>query len=152
MGPSRGVFVLDPEALEQALRHARRIAVLGIKPESRSSQDAYAIPLYLSEVGYEILPVPVRYPEAATILGKPVVRSLREIAEPVDIVSVFVRADQVPAHEPDIIALRPGLVWFQSGLLPDSTATALLAAGLPIAHECIGCRRALIFPSWAPLW
>jgi predicted CoA-binding protein len=56
--------------MERALKIARSIAVLGIKPESRCHLDAHRIPLYLQKVGYDILPVPTRYPEAAQILDR----------------------------------------------------------------------------------
>ena len=138
--------------MEQALHAARAIAVLGVKPESRRDRDAHQIPLYLQRVGYTILPVPIRYPEAIHILGVPVRRRLTELPRPVDILSVFFckPVDFAP-HLPDVLIVRPGVVWFQSGLLDPEAARALLDAGLSVAEDCIGCRRATLAPSWAPL-
>src|SRR5690242_17576394 len=60
------------------LRRTRRIAVLGIKtPES--GQPAYYVPLAALRAGYEIVPVPVYYPEVTEILGQPVYRRLADV-------------------------------------------------------------------------
>jgi predicted CoA-binding protein len=85
---------LGIEEAERSLKSARSVAVIGIKPDSRHHLDAHQIPRYLQGVGYDIIPVPVRYPE---------------------------------------------------------DATRLLDAGLAVVEDCIGCRRATIWPSWAPL-
>ena len=145
------VHLLDPDEAEAVLRSARRIAILGIKPESRRERSAHNIPLYLHDVGYEILPVPVYYPDVREILGRPVFRSLREVPGPIDVLSVFRRPDDFGMHLDDVISIRPAVVWFQSGTLPVGSLDALGAAGLRVAHECIGCRRASMAPSFAPL-
>jgi len=137
--------------MERVLGAARTVAVLCIKPESRRALDAHQIPLYLQKVGYAIVPVPTRYPEVSTILGMRVSRRLTEIAGPIDVLSVFVKPADFTAYIDDVVAVRPGVVWFQSGLLLPAFAMALGAAGIAIAEDCIGCRRASIAPSWAPL-
>jgi len=136
---------------ERILRKAKRIAVLGIKPEERRDKDAFSIPLYLSKVGYEIIPVPVYYPDHTIILGQKVVRCLRDIDPAPDIVSVFRRPEHFAQYLPDLLALRPEVVWFQSGLLHEASAEALRAAGITVLDECIGCRRASMVPSVSPL-
>ena len=148
MTPSK-VNVLDTAASEEVLRRARRIAVLGIKPESLRDRAAFYIPAYLADVGYEIVPVPTAYPGVTSILGRPVQRTLRDVG-PVQILSVFMRPEEVPAYVTAMLELRPE-VWFQSGLMHEASAGALIAAGIAVAHECIGCRRAAISPGALPL-
>jgi uncharacterized protein len=94
--------------------------------------------------------VPVGDVSVAEILGNPVLRSLRDIGS-VDILSIFRRPEQVPAHLPDILFVRPKVVWFQSGLMHISSAEALVRAHIKVVHDCIGCHRAAIQPAWAPL-
>lgn len=78
------------------------------------------------------------YPEVTEILSKPVTRSLGELTpRSVDILDVFRRPEDVPVHVDEILALRPGLVWFQSGCLDRSSAERLQEAGIPVAHACI---------------
>lgn len=96
--------LLDDEEIDRVLRGARRVAVLGIKPESRRERSAHDIPAYLARVGYEIIPVPVYYPEVTEILSVPVYRSLREVPGTLDILSVFRRQEHIAAHLEDILA------------------------------------------------
>lgn len=127
--------VIDDAGLKRILSGARRIAVLGIKPESRASRPAHYVPKYLADAGYEIVPVPVYYPEVSEILGRPAYRRLRDVPGPIDIVQVFRRPPDIPPHVPDIIACRPGAVWLQSGIRHDDAEAALSAAGIEVVHD-----------------
>ena len=51
----------------------------------------------------------------------------------------------------EMLELNSEVVWFQSGLMHDESARALVTAGINVAHECIGCRRAAISPGALPL-
>ena len=133
-----------------AARRPLIIAVLGIKPESRRDLDAHQIPLYLQRVGYAILPVPTRYPEATHILGAPVRRRLTGLP-PIDILNIFCKPSELAPHLADVLLLRPAVVWFQSGLMDPDALRTLLEGGVVVAEDCIGCRRATLSPSWAPL-
>jgi uncharacterized protein len=117
------------------LADIRRIAVLGIKPEARRSQPAFYVPEYMAEAGYEIVPVPVYYPDVTEILGEPVYRTLAEIPEPVDMVNVFRRPHDIPPHLPDILAARPRSVWMQLGISHDTVAEALARAGIKVVQD-----------------
>jgi len=117
------------------LADTRRIAVLGIKPESRRSQPAFYVPEYMAEAGYEIVPVPVYYPDVTEILGEPVYRTLAEIPEPVDMVNVFRRPHDIPPHLPDILAARPRSVWMQLGISHDAVAEELARAGIKVVQD-----------------
>ena len=127
--------ISDDHAIAELLRSARRIAVLGIKPESRIDRPAFFVPQYLQSVGYEVVPVPVYYPDATTILGSPVYRTLSAIPGILDIVDVFRRPEHIAPHIPDIIAKRPRAVWFQSGIRHDQAARQLMAAGISVVQD-----------------
>ena len=51
------------------LNETRTIAVLGIKTESQAGQPAFYVPSYLQSAGFQVIPVPVYYPEVTQILG-----------------------------------------------------------------------------------
>lgn len=124
------------EAAIEILRDARRIAVLGIKTERQSEQPAFYVPRYLQTVGYEIVPVPVYYPEVTQILGEPVYRSVAEVPPPpLDLVVVFRRATDIPSHVDDLIAAAPKAVWFQSGIRNDAAAQRLASAGIRVVQD-----------------
>lgn len=117
------------------IRDTKTIAVLGIKPESHAGQAAFYVPDHMARAGYEIIPVPVYYPEVTEILGKPVFRSLVAIGRPIDMVNVFRRPADIPAHIDDILAAKPKYVWFQLGIRNDEAAQRLAEAGIKVVQD-----------------
>ena len=81
------ILTTDAEITE-LLRETKRIAVLGIKPESHAGQPAFYVPKYMQAAGCEIIPVPVYYPEVTEILGEKVYRRLSEIPGDIDMINV----------------------------------------------------------------
>jgi predicted CoA-binding protein len=131
----RHMFEDDEAQLLQLLRSARRVAVLGIKTEEAGGQAAFYVPQALQQMGLEIVPVPVYYPEATQILGEKVYRRVADIPGDVDIVDVFRRSNDVAAHLPDLLAKKPRAVWLQSGIRDDRTAEALARAGILVVQD-----------------
>lgn len=131
----RANLVEDDEEALRIAREVRRVAVLGIKPESRRHKPAHYVPAYLQEAGVEIVPVPVYYPEVTSILGRPVVRDLRAVSPPVDMVNVFRRSEHVPQHVDDLLALAPPVVWLQLGIRNDAAAERLARAGIRVVQD-----------------
>jgi predicted CoA-binding protein len=125
----------NEEGILQLLRETKRIAVLGIKPESHANQPAFYVSKYMADAGYEIVPVPVYYPDVTTILGKPVVRSLKDVEGNIDMVNVFRRPVDIPQHASEIIAAKPNSVWFQLGIRNDEVAEELAKAGIKVVQD-----------------
>lgn len=122
------------EDITALLERTRSIAVLGIKPpETRAP--AHFVPEYAQRAGFEVIPVPVYYPERTEMLGAPVFRSLRAIDGRVDLVNVFRRPEDIPAHLEDILAARPRAVWFQSGIRHDAVAEELARNGIDVVQD-----------------
>lgn len=117
------------------LKETHTIAVLGIKTEAQASQAAFYVPSYLQNAGFQIIPVPVYYPDATRILGQQVYRRLVEIPIDVDLVNVFRRSQDVPAHVEDILAKKPKAVWLQSGIRNDAVAETLALAGIKVVQD-----------------
>lgn len=135
---SHSNFVDHPDGLRSMLTIARIIAVLGIKTEEQSEQAAYYVPKYLQDAGYELVPVPVYYPEATQILGRMVYRKLVDIPGDIDLVNVFRRPSDIDQHVDDIIAKKPRAVWFQLGIRNDEAALKLAEAGIQVVQDrCI---------------
>src|SRR4030095_2868452 len=128
--------LVDSDAeLAAILAETKRIAVLGIKTEAQEGQPAFYVPHYMAEAGYEIVPVPVYYPDVFEILGEPVYRKLAEIPEPGDMLNVFRRPRDIPPHLPDILAAQPRVVWMQLGISHDEVAEALARAGIKVVQD-----------------
>lgn len=123
------------DQIRDLLSRVRRIAVIGIKTEAQSFQPAYYVPEFAQSAGYEIIPVPVYYPDATTILGQPVYRRLADIPGNVDLVNLFRRSQDVPPHVDDILAKAPKAVWMQSGIRHDEVAERLARAGIDVVQD-----------------
>jgi predicted CoA-binding protein len=124
----------DKAGIRALLERTHRIAVLGIKT-AESGQPAYYVPEYAKRAGYEIVPVPVYYPEVTEILGEPVYRTVSAVPGEVDMVNVFRRARDIDAHVDDILAKRPASVWFQLGIRNDAAAERLARAGIDVVQD-----------------
>jgi predicted CoA-binding protein len=117
------------------LSDTKRIAVLGIKPETHRHKPAHSVPRFLQEEGYEVVPVPVYYPEVDQILGQTVYRRLADIPGDLDMVDVFRRPEDIPQHVPDLIAKMPRVVWLQKGIRNDHVAEELARAGIRVVQD-----------------
>jgi predicted CoA-binding protein len=135
MADWRENLVESREGITSILAETKRIAVLGIKTEAQRDRPAFYVPEYMAEAGYEIVPVPIYYPDVSEILGEPVYRTLAEIPEPVDMVNVFRRAQDIPPHLPDILAAHPKVVWIQTGIRNDVAAETLARAGIKVVQD-----------------
>jgi predicted CoA-binding protein len=128
--------VLDSTELIRVLIFAtRRIAVLGIKTDAQADQPSVYVPMYLQKAGFEIVPVPVYYPDTTVILGRQVYRRLVDIPGEIDMVDVFRRSHDVTGHIDDVLAKRPNSVWFQSGIRNDAAAEIFAKAGIKVVQD-----------------
>ena len=123
------------EQIRDLINHTKRIAVLGIKTDAQSDQPSVYVPQYMQRAGYEIIPVPVYYPDVTMILGEKVFRRLADIPGDIDMVDVFRRPPDINAHVEDILAKQPTSVWFQSGIRNDSAAEIFAKAGIKVVQD-----------------
>jgi len=93
------------------------------------------VPLYMQRAGYQIVPVPVYYPEATEILGEKVYRRLADIPGDIDMVDVFRRPRDIDQHIDDILAKQPRSVWFQLGIRNDGAAEIFAKAGIKVVQD-----------------
>jgi predicted CoA-binding protein len=128
--------IIETDAgLRELLAETRRVAVLGIKTEAQNYQPAFYVPQYMAAAGFDVIPVPVYYPEATEIMGRKVYRKLSDVPGRIDMVNVFRRSQDVPPHVEDILAARPKSVWFQSGIRNDTAAERLARAGIKVVQD-----------------
>ena len=131
-------IITTSAGIQSLLNETRTIAVLGIKTEAQANQPAFYVPRYLQTAGFQVIPVPVYYPDVTQILGQQVYRRLVDIPIHVDLVNVFRLSHDVPPHVPDILAKMPRAVWLQSGIRNDAAAETLAKAGIKVVQDrCI---------------
>ncbi|MBA2526172.1 MAG: CoA-binding protein [Pyrinomonadaceae bacterium] len=128
-------LITGAEQIRKLLSTTTTIAVLGIKTEAQANQPAFYVPRYLESAGFQIIPVPVYYPDVTHVLGQKVYRKLIEIPVEVDLVNIFRRSQDVHAHLDDILAKKPKAVWLQSGIRDDSFAEMLATAGIKVVQD-----------------
>lgn len=130
-----GRLIEEGEGIRALLAATHRIAVLGIKTKEQSDQPAYYVPAYLVQAGFELIPVPVYYPDITEILGAKVYRKLSEIPGEIDLLDVFRRPQDLPAHLDEILAAQPKAVWLQLGIRDDAFARRLIEAGIDVVQD-----------------
>jgi predicted CoA-binding protein len=135
----------SPSDIRDVIRQTQRIAVLGIKTEAQADQPAFYVPKYLVTAGFEVIPVPVYYPEVIEILGKRVYRRVTEIPGNIDLVDVFRRSQDIDGHVEEILAKMPTAVWFQSGIRNDAAAETLAKVGIKVVQDrCLMVEHRLV--------
>ena len=133
--PTSDNLITTTDGVLDVLRKARRVAIIGIKPETHAMRPAHYVPKYLQDAGYELVPVPVYYPEVTTILGERVYRSLEDVPGHIDLVVVFRRSPDVAKHVDEVLAKRPDAVWLQAGIRNDAAAAAWAQAGIRVVQD-----------------
>jgi predicted CoA-binding protein len=123
------------EQIRDLILQTKRIAVLGIKTDAQADQPSVYVPMYMKKAGFEIVPVPVYYPDATVILGEKVFRRLIDIPGDINMVDVFRRSPDVAGHVDDILAKKPNSVWLQSGIRNDAAAEILAKAGIQVVQD-----------------
>lgn len=131
----RDNIIDDAAQIREMLAETRTIAVLGIKTERQAEQPAFYVPSYLDSAGFEVIPVPVYYPQVTHILGHKAYRKLIEIPFEVDLVNIFRRPEDIPAHLEDILTKQPKAVWMQSGIRHTAVAERLAEAGIKVVQD-----------------
>ena len=123
------------DQIRDLIKQTKRIAVLGIKTDAQADQPSVYVPQYMQRAGFEIIPVPVYYPDATEILGEKVYRKLTDISGDIDMVDVFRRPPDIDGHVEDILAKQPKSVWFQSGIRNDNAAEILAKTGIKVVQD-----------------
>jgi len=123
------------EKIRDLIYHSKRIAVLGIKTDAQADQPSVYVPQYMQRAGFEIIPVPVYYPDVTMILGEKVYRKLTDIPGDLDMVDIFRRPNDITGHIDDILAKKPKSVWFQSGIRNDRAAEIFAKAGIKVVQD-----------------
>ncbi len=131
----------DIPALRRILQQNRVIAVVGLS--ANWYRPSYFAAKYLQEHGYRIIPVNPRYEE---ILGEKCYPTLRDIPEPVDVVQIFQRADQVLPFGEDAVDIGAKVVWMQLGIVNEEAAERARQAGLDVVMDrCMKIEHARLF-------
>lgn len=133
----------DQAGLRRILQRCKTIAVVGLSAEWH--RPSYFAASYMQGKGYRILPVNPRY-AGGTVLGMPCVARLEDITEPVHLVDVFRKTDDVGPIAASAIALGAWCLWQQLGVVNLQADAAARAAGLAsVVNRCVKIEHARLF-------
>ena len=133
----------DMPTLRRILRSARTLAVVGLSAEWH--RPSFFAAKYMQVLGYRVLPVNPRY-AGQLILGRPCVARLEDIDEPIDIVDVFRRTDDVGPIADSAIHLGAKCLWQQIGVMNLAADARARAAGLDtVINRCVKIEHARLF-------
>ena len=132
--------------LASILAEVKTIAMVGASPDP--TKFSYGVLRVLHEQGYRMIPVNPRE-AGGEIRGLPVVASLAEIDEPIDMVQVFRASDALPGIAREAVDVGAKVLWGQIGVYSDEAARIAEAAGLRVVMD--RCPKIELFrPFWKP--
>ena len=114
----------------ELMREARTIAVVGVS--AKPDRPSHDVASYLIDQGYTVYLV---NPAETELLGRTVYASVRDLPEPVDIVDIFRRSEQVPPVVDDAIAAHAKVVWMQLDIVNEEAAQRAREAGLEVVMD-----------------
>jgi len=114
----------------EILNEYRNVAVVGLS--TNPERVSYRVASYLSEQGYNIIPV---NPNAQKILGKTSYPNLSSIPESVEIVDIFRRSEEVLPIIDEAIKVGAKAVWMQEGVINEEAAAKARDAGLLVVMD-----------------
>jgi predicted CoA-binding protein len=115
----------------EILAAATTIALIGASP--KAGRPSRGVMRYLLAQGYDVIPVRPR--DCDEVLGVPCVQSLHQIDRPIDLVDVFRRAEQTPAHAREAAEVGAGALWLQLGIVSDESRRIAEEAGLDYVED-----------------
>ena len=125
---------INDAQIREILMGSPTVAVVGINDQPDKA--AFYVPEYLKGEGYRIYGVNPKL-AGQTLFDNPVRATLAELTEPINLVNVFRRSEQVGDHVEDILAMkpRPRVVWMQLGIRNEDAAKVLEAAGITVVQN-----------------
>jgi len=131
----------DIATLRRILKTCKTVAVVGLSAEWH--RPSHFVGKYLQDHGYRVIPVNPRYD---SILGEKSYARLEDIPEPVDMVDVFRRTEDVLPIAHSAVAIGASCLWQQIGVVNREADAVARAAGLDsVMDRCVKIEHARLF-------
>ena len=115
---------------EKILKEYRTVAIVGAS--SDPERPSFRVLRYLSEHGYNVIPV---NPNEHEILGMTCYPSLSSIPEKVEVVDIFRKSEEVMPMVDEAIKIGARVVWMQEGVINEEAAAKAREAGLLVVMD-----------------
>ena len=120
------------EDLAALLQNARTIAMVGAS--DRPDRASFGVMRFLQEQGYRVIPVNPRI-TGEHVHGEFVFRELSQLGDPIDIVDIFTKSENVGPIVDEAIKVGAKAVWMQLGVIDEAAAARAEAAGLKVVMD-----------------
>ena len=120
----------DIPTIRRILRDNHSVAVVGLS--SKWFRPSNFAAKYLIDHGYEVIPV---NPGESEVLGQHCYPSLLDVPQPVDVVDIFRRTEEVPPLVDQAIEIGAKVIWMQIGVIHEEAAAKARAAGLDVVMD-----------------
>ena len=132
--------------LQEILSSVKTIAMVGASPDK--TKFSYGVLRVLHETGYDMIPVNPK-PGLKEIRGLEVFPNLKNINQPVDMVEVFRRSEDLYSIAEEAIEIGAKVLWGQIGVVNHEAARLAENAGLKVVMD--RCPKIELFrPFWKP--
>ena len=118
------------DSIQRLLETTKTIAVVGLS--KKPGRPGNYVPAYLQSQGYKIIPVNPILKEG---LGETAYPDLLSVPEPVDLVLLFRRSEDVPPHVEEAIQIGARAIWMQSGIVNFEAAKKARQVGLEVVMD-----------------
>ena len=118
----------DEEIIE--ILNLKKVVVIGMSKHQEKA--AHFVPKYLSENGFDIIPV---NPNSDEILNKKCYKEINDIKDDIDIVDVFRPSEDVLPFVKDAIKKNPKVIWLQEGIHNEEAENLATANGIDVVFN-----------------
>jgi predicted CoA-binding protein len=116
--------------IREVLTKHHTVAVVGASPKPERA--SHKVAAFLKDEGFRVIPVT---PKGGQIVGETVYPDLSSIPEPVDIVDVFRRSEDVMPIVEEAIAIGAKALWLQEEIVNEEAAARAREAGLIVVMD-----------------
>jgi uncharacterized protein len=113
------------------MKHKEKVVVLGAS--AQPEKFSYKAVQMLAEYGHEAIPV---HPSGKEVNGMTTLRSLSDVAQPVDTLTLYVGPRNSQKIIAEILALRPKRIIMNPGAENAELRRAAEAAGITVLEDC----------------
>jgi hypothetical protein len=114
----------------EILRSNHVVAVVGLS--SDPTRPSCRVADFLRNNGYKVIPV---NPKEEELMGVTSYPSLSSIPEPVDVVDIFRKSEEVLPIVEEAIRIKAKVIWMQEGISNEAAARTARRAGLKVVMD-----------------
>lgn len=125
------MFHLSPiTQIKEIVRTVKTVAVVGFSP--KKNRPSNMVGYYLIQAGFRVFPV---NPGHSEICGVTCYPDLASIPEPVEMVNIFRRSEDVLPVVEEAIAIKAKVIWMQQGIINHQAAQLAERVGLVVIMD-----------------